>query len=188
MKLREALKEKVFFMKELNHRVINNLAIVSSLISLKDSEIDDDLSDLKHRIVTVLLVHEKLHQYGEVKQIKANVYIHEILGQEVAIVSNIEDVSLHPRTLVPLGIVINEIATNTIKYGFTDYEEAGFSVNMRKDPDNEHYIFTLSNTSTQAGTNGYWNFNSRRELPRTQCSYQGSRKDCDCRTMIAVPL
>ena len=128
--------------------------MVSSLISLKDGEIDYDLSDLKYRIDAIRLIHEKLHQYGHIEQIKANEYIQEILEsifssfatQKVNIVNNSEDVNLHPRTLVPLGIVINEIATNAVKYGFTDHEEARFSVDMEKDSESKHYILTLSNT------------------------------------------
>ncbi|MDZ7792375.1 MAG: PAS domain S-box protein [Spirochaetia bacterium] len=133
---KNALKEKDFLMRELNHRVKNNLNMVSSLISLKDVEIDYDLSDLKNRIDAIRLVHEKLHQSGEVEQIKANEYTYEILesvfssfsDREVAVVSTVENINLKPKTLVPLGIVINEIATNAVKYGFTDTEEARFSV------------------------------------------------------------
>ena len=78
-KLREALKEKEFLMKELNHRVKNNLAMVSSLISLKDSEIENDLSDLKHRIDVIKLVHEKLHQHNDVEHIEVKEYFQELL-------------------------------------------------------------------------------------------------------------
>ena len=153
-KLQKALEDKDSLMRELNHRVKNNLAMVSSLISLKGSEIEVDLSDLTHRIDAIKLVHDKLHQYNEVERIDVREYFQELLeaifsstaNRNVHIVNNIEKVSIHPRTAVPLGIVINEIATNALKYGFTDDEEARFAVEMRKDSDSKDYILTLSNT------------------------------------------
>ncbi|MDZ7793231.1 MAG: PAS domain S-box protein [Spirochaetia bacterium] len=153
-KLRDALKEKEFLMRELNHRVKNNLAMVSSLINLKDSETESDLSDLKHRIDVIKLVHEKLHQHNDVEHIEVKEYFQELLESifystsrwTVQITNTIEDVSIPTKTAIPLGLVVNEIATNAVKYGFTEYEEAQFSVDMRKDTDSKHYTLTLSNT------------------------------------------
>ena len=153
-KLREALEEKDFLMNELNHRVKNNLAMVSSLISLKDSEIENDLSDLKHRIAVIQLVHEKLHHHNEVKHIEVKDYFQELLESifystsrlTVQIVNTVEDIRIPTKTVIPLGLVVNETATNAVKYGFTDTEEARFSVDMRKDSDSKHYLLTLSNT------------------------------------------
>ncbi len=153
-KLQKALKEKDFLMRELNHRVKNNLAMVSSLISLKDSEIDYDLSDLKHRIDIIKLVHEKLHQHNDIEHIEVKEYFQELLEaifysssrQSVQIINKVEDVSIPTKGAIPLGLVVNEIATNALKYGFTDHQEARFSVDMRKDSDSKHYILSLSNT------------------------------------------
>jgi len=152
--LKMALKEKEFLMKELNHRLKNNLAMVSSLINLKDSEIENDLSDLKHRVDVIKLVHEKLHQHNDIEHIEVKEYFQELLESifystsrcTVQIINTIEDVSIPTKTAIPLGLVVNEIATNAIKYGFTDNEKARFSVDMRKDSDSKHYFLTLSNT------------------------------------------
>jgi two-component sensor histidine kinase len=141
-------------MRELNHRVKNNLAMVSSLISLKDSETDEDLSDLKHRIDVIKLVHEKLHQQNNVEHINVKVYFQELLESifsstsecDVDLINNVEEVSLPAKTTIPLGLIVNEIATNAIKYGFTPDKEARFTMKMTKDSTNKQYILTLSNT------------------------------------------
>ncbi|MFP4619446.1 MAG: PAS domain S-box protein [Spirochaetaceae bacterium] len=150
----DALREKDFLMKELNHRVKNNLNLVSSLISLKDSETEEDLSDLKHRIVAIKMVHEKLHQHNDVDKIEVREYFHDLLEsvfslsavEDLEIVNNIEEVDIPTKTAIPLGLVVNEIATNAVKYGFIPGKKAAFTIGMSKDPDNTHYVLTLSNS------------------------------------------
>ncbi|MFP4179708.1 MAG: PAS domain S-box protein [Spirochaetaceae bacterium] len=152
----DALREKDFLMKELNHRVKNNLNLVSSLISLKDSESEEDLSDLKHRIVAIKMVHEKLHQHNDVDKIEVREYFHDLLEsvfslsavEDLEIVNNIEEVDIPTKTAIPLGLVVNEIATNAVKYGFIPGKKAAFTIGMSKDPDNTHYVLTLSNSGT----------------------------------------
>ena len=153
-KLRKTLKEKDFLMKELNHRVKNNLAMVSSLISLKESEIENDLSDLKHRIEVIKLVHEKLHQQNDREQIEVKEYFQEILESvfysasrlTVDIINNIEDVSIPTKTAIPLGLIVNEIATNAVKHGFAKEEQNRFSIVLKKNVENKQYILILSNS------------------------------------------
>jgi len=152
--LRNSLEEKVYLMKELNHRVKNNLAMVSSLISLKEIDTESNLSDLRNKIEVIKSIHEKLYQQNEVGHIDIKEYLHELLeyifssfsGKKVDIDNNIEDMSIPTQSAIPLGLIVNEIATNAIKYGFTDYEEARFSVDMKEDSDREYYVLTLSNT------------------------------------------
>ncbi len=135
--LKAALKEKEYLMKELNHRVKNNLAMVSSLINLKETEISVDLSDLKHRINVIILVHDKLHKQNEVNKIEAREYFQELLSsvffstsnRTVDICNTIGCVRIPTKTVIPLGMIVNEIATNAIKHGFTADEDACFSIN-----------------------------------------------------------
>ncbi|MDZ7795471.1 MAG: PAS domain-containing protein [Spirochaetia bacterium] len=152
--LQKAIEEKDFLMRELNHRVKNNLAMVSSLISLKNSETEFDLSDLKKRIEVISLVHEKLHQHNEVDRIEVKDYFQKLLeavfystaDRDVHIVNTIEQTIIPTKTAMPLGLLVNEIATNAIKYGFTPGEEARFTVSLTKDEENGQHILTLSNT------------------------------------------
>lgn len=153
-KIQEALAEKDFLMKELNHRVKNNLNMVSSLINLKDSETEADLSGIKHQIAAIGLIHEKLFQTGNVTEIGFQDYISDLLNsifssfsrRPVKIESNIDEISIPTKSAMSLGLIVNEIATNAIKHGFDETEEAVFSVNMKEDRGNNRYELILSNT------------------------------------------
>lgn len=152
--LREALQSKDSLMRELNHRVKNNLNILSSLINLKDSETEEDLSDIRLRIEAIGLVHEKLHQYDELRLISVREYLQDLLealfssltSREVRIVNEVTDVTTEPDIAVPLGLIVNEIATNAIKHGFRPEEEARFTVSLTSGEGESGDILVLSNT------------------------------------------
>ena len=138
--LREALKEKDFLMKELNHRVKNSLLMVSSLINIKDTETAADLSDIKHQIGAISLIHEKLYQTENVTEIGCRDYISDLLNsifssfsrRPVRIEANIGEISIPTKSAMSLGLIVNEIATNAIKHGFNEKEEAVFSIKMER--------------------------------------------------------
>ncbi|TVR51762.1 MAG: PAS domain S-box protein [Spirochaetaceae bacterium] len=148
------LKEKDFLMQELNHRVKNNLAMISSLINLKASEAAPDLSDIQRQIEAVGLIHEKLYQTGNVTEICVKDYIGDLVtsifssftSRRVRIEKDIDDFCVSTKVAVPLGLIVNEIATNAVKHGFSDDKEAFFFVKMKKDTENGRYALTLSNT------------------------------------------
>ena len=154
--LLRAVEEKDYLMGEINHRVKNNLAIISSLIHLKDSALGDtvDLSDIENQITAISLVHEKLYKSESITHIEFKDYIQDLLTtvfssftkKRVAIENSIGDISLPTKTAVTLGLIINEIATNAIKYGFTSDSETIFTVAMEKDTMEQRYILTLANT------------------------------------------
>ncbi len=151
---KKVIEEKNFLMRELNHRVKNNHAMVSSLISLKDSETEADLSDIKHQIEAIGLIHEKLYRMENVTEISCREYFDDLLSslffsftaRQVRIDINVDEFSIPAKSAMPLGLIINEIATNAIKYGFTDKEETVFSIKMKKGKENNEYKLTLSNT------------------------------------------
>lgn len=152
--LRGTLRSKDSLMRELNHRVKNNLNMLSSLISLKNAETEEDLSDIAHRITAIGLVHEKLHQYDAVQLISAREYLQELLeavfssltSQHVHIENNIEDVRTDPDTAIPLGLIVNEVATNAVKHGFRSDEEACFTVSLTANEADAGHTLTLANT------------------------------------------
>ena len=148
------LQEKDTLMKELNHRVKNNLAMVSSLIGLKELEVGGSLSDIKHQIDAIALIHEKLYQTQNVARISCRHYINDILAsvftsfttREVEIREEIEDLSIPTGLATSVGLIVNEIATNAIKHGFTGTEPALFIVKMKENRNTNQYQLTLSNT------------------------------------------
>jgi len=153
---RKTEREKVYLMSELNHRVKNNLALISSLIYLKDAELGEavDLEDLMGQIKAVQMVHEKLFQTNEVTHIDLKEYLHDLLSslfsslthRPVSIECKMEPIPIETKTAGSIGLIINELATNAIKHGFNSEKEPRFTVEMQPDPRGEVYVMTVSNT------------------------------------------
>jgi two-component sensor histidine kinase len=152
--LKEALEEKELLMQELNHRIKNNLSMITSLIGLKEMETENDLSDIMHQIDAIRIIHEKLYQSESITSIEAGGYFGELLetvfasfsSQPVKLVNTTADVQVPTAVAAALGLIVNEIATNAIKYGFNDGEKAVFRVHMSAEKATNRYVLTLSNT------------------------------------------
>ncbi|MFP4619353.1 MAG: PAS domain S-box protein [Spirochaetaceae bacterium] len=153
-RLQRALDEREYLLQELNHRVKNNLSMVSSLISLKDAETEDDLSDLRNRIDAIGLVHEKLNHSGELTRVEASEYLEELLSSIFSSLSyhgvdvhiEADTAYLEVSIIIPLGLIINEAATNALKHGFTREEKARFAVALRADKKSGRYTLSISNS------------------------------------------
>lgn len=154
--IQKALEEKDLLMREVNHRVKNNLSLVSSLISLKESACggEVDLSDIRNRVKAIEKVHQSLQHSDDTTRIRLRSYVADILssvfqswtGHHVAIHSDIPDISVPTKAAIPLGLIINETATNALQHGFTGQEESRFSVAFEEDQDTNQYVLTISNT------------------------------------------
>jgi len=150
------LSEKEHLLQEVNHRVKNNLAMISSLINLKQSALKGkvDLSDLKHQINAIRIVHDKLHKTQEFTTIDFQSYCRELLAEifstpaspPVELKLDMSPLALPVKTIIPLGLIINEIATNAIKYGFTTDTQARFTVRMLQDSPNNQISLSLTNS------------------------------------------
>mgnify|MGYP006286483241 CR=1 FL=1 len=134
--LKKALKEKDFLMREINHRIKNNLMTITSLLRLKcqSLETEVDLSDLEHQIDAIRIIHEKLYQDENVTDIRFPEYVQQLLetvfssfsGGEVVIENRITDCRFSAKIVAPLGLIVNELATNAIKHAFPGfYGETG---------------------------------------------------------------
>ncbi len=112
-----------------------------------------DVTDYR-RIEAIGLVHEKLYQHDGVQLISVREYLHDLLeavfsslaSQEVRVVNEIDDVRTDANTAVPLGLIVNEVATNAIKHGFRPDEEPCFAVRLTSNPEEPGDTLTLSNT------------------------------------------
>lgn len=139
-RLEQLNAQKEILIREINHRVKNNLAMVRSLIELKNAEIgaDVDLSDLSSQIEAIRIVHEKLYQTEDVTRVEMRDYIQDLLktifgayhGGSVRVVNEVEDCAFTSKHAVSVGLIINELATNAMKHGFVLQEEAIFSISL----------------------------------------------------------
>ncbi|MFP4364150.1 MAG: sensor histidine kinase [Spirochaetia bacterium] len=159
-RLQLLLSQKEDIMREINHRVKNNLALVGSLINLKSRALHDsvDLTDLSQRIDTIRLVHEKLYKSDDISTVSLRSYIQEILDsvfsasvdKEVKVSNKIPEIDVNSKAAVTLGLITNEIATNAVKYGFDpENEYPEFTVAMKLDKEDDEYVYCLSNTGNR---------------------------------------
>ncbi|WMX16823.1 CHASE domain-containing protein [Aureispira sp. CCB-E] len=138
-KLNEANKEQAVLLKEIHHRVKNNLQVITSLLSLQSSNIDNPkikeiFSVSQYRINTMAILHEELYQsenlstisYGEYLQKLVDYLIQSILGSNHQLEVSIDvpqTLKLNIDTAIPLGLLINEIITNALKYGLNQHQK-----------------------------------------------------------------
>jgi PAS domain S-box-containing protein len=150
--LQTAVKQKDLLMKELNHRVKNNITMISSLLMMKNEELGGkcDLSDIHNRIETIRIVHENLLKEEDVTRISFREYIDSILqsvfsfkSKTITLNNEIENIVIDTKRAIALGLIINEMATNAIKHGFTD-NKLYFSIKMEHN--SERYTLVVSNT------------------------------------------
>gem|GEM_PF-5555621 len=133
--IRSSLKEKEALLREIYHRTKNNMSVIISILDLqaaksKSEEITSIFDDIKGRIFAMSLVHEQLMRAGDLSAINLNTYVRELMdnlfrsvqthGSEISRNSGIEPIELSIDTAVPLGLVLNEIITNSLKYAFPD--------------------------------------------------------------------
>lgn len=144
--LQKLVSEKEWLLKEIHHRVKNNLQMVMSLLNtqshyLKDVAAMVAIRNSQHRIHSMSLIHKKLYQSDNVISINMDIYIQELIeyfklsfdtGQRIRFVANIEAVEMDTSQAVPLGLIINEAITNSIKHAFPDNREGTVSVSLQK--------------------------------------------------------
>ncbi len=148
--IKQSLKEKEALLREIHHRVKNNMAVVSGLLSLEARKIKDaDVRDLfeknQQRVRSMALVHEKLYQTKDLSSINLEDYIKSIISDIISLYRidtsaisteiNIEGIELDLESAVPCGLIINELLTNAFKHGFPDNRSGVLSVDFRKTDD-----------------------------------------------------
>lgn len=125
-------KEKVILLKELNHRVKNNLQMVASLLQIQSSHLpsgfgSDAIKKAKQRVEALLLLHKKLYNEKVDMQVNLKKYINDlvdnlILNNEVKVIKVVELISkkIHMNYAIPFGLIVNELITNSLKYATVD--------------------------------------------------------------------
>ncbi|MBS1598335.1 MAG: ATP-binding protein [Bacteroidetes bacterium] len=145
------LDEKEWLIKEIHHRVKNNLQIVISLLNtqsnyLKTKEAIAAISESRHRMQAVSLVHVKLYESENAMSVSMKSYIPELAehlstsfdsASAINFELDIDDVYLNIMRAVPIGLILNEIITNAIKHAFAHVEGATVLVRMKKKENDE---------------------------------------------------
>ncbi|MBT9099578.1 PAS domain S-box protein [Methylovulum psychrotolerans] len=158
-KLKQALNEKEVLLKEVYHRVKNNLQVVSSLINLqarnvKNAETVDLLKQSADRIKAMAILHEKLYQSKDLARIDFNAYIHSLAdhllygygegSDKIQISLRIDDIFLDVDTAIPCGLIISELLTNSLKHAFPEGRRGTIAITFTEDAG--EFILVIADT------------------------------------------
>ena len=144
----KALKEKEILLKEIHHRVKNNLQVVSSLLSLqqrqtKDSTAHQALQEGRNRVKAMALIHQNLYQDENLVGVDMQQYITKLVNNLVStyktdsktihLKTEIEPLKLDVDTIIPLGLIINELISNSLKYAFVNKDSGEIFIGLKID-------------------------------------------------------
>ncbi len=144
-KIRASLAEKEILLKEIHHRVKNNMQIISSLLNLQTDYVEDpQAQDLfiesRNRISSMALVHEELYRSKDLSKVDLKEYVDKLVPRllysfgetkDIDRECSVEDARLTIRQAIPLGLIINELVTNSLKHGFPARESGVVGVSIR---------------------------------------------------------
>ena len=154
-------KEKEFLLKEIHHRVKNNLETISSLLSLQTAEIENEeikriMLESQNRVQTMGIIHQNLYQGENLEAIEMQNYFNNLgrfiidsfdMANRIDLVCEMNKIELNVDRAIPIGLIVNEVITNSLKYAFPDGMNGQIRVNMRED----NTILHLSITDNGVG-------------------------------------
>jgi PAS domain S-box-containing protein len=155
--LKSSLEEKEVLLREIHHRVKNNMQIISSLLNLQSRHLNDEktvnvLKESRNRVRSMAMVHEELYRSHDLSKIDFADYIQRLLsglfnsyGVDYDFIKseiNVEDVLLTIDIAVPCGLIINELISNSLKHAFVHGQKGKISLKFH--PDGEKYILTVA--------------------------------------------
>lgn len=159
--LRQSLKEKEALLKEIHHRVKNNLQVISSVLRLQSDYIKDEqalelFKDSQNRIRSMALIHEKLYQSRDLSEIEMQDYVRDLTETllrsyaapaPLATLSiQADDISLNIDTAIPCGLIINELVSNSLKHAFQEAKpENGIIVQIFLTDNNQYTLIVQDN-------------------------------------------
>ncbi len=156
---KRALHEKEILLREIHHRVKNNLQIISSLLSLQSGQHDsrathEVLRDTQNRIKSMALIHEKLYMTSDISRLDFGEYLKVLVNhmsmsylinpESVEIEMDVDDIELDVDTAMSCGLVVNELVSNSMKYAFKGRDSGVISITTKLDDDNKSFTLTIS--------------------------------------------
>lgn len=144
-------------LKEVHHRVKNNLQIINSLINLQSSYVNDPKSielfrEIRNRIRTISLIHEKLYKSKDYRNINIKEYINMLVENLISTYSFKKTIELkldlevqyfNLNTIIPLGLMLNEIVSNSFKYAFNEDNSGIIEIKLNKSGNNDEFTLII---------------------------------------------
>ncbi len=150
--LEASLQQKEILMKEIHHRVKNNLQVISNLLELQGHALDDKVAKAaiavgQGRVKSIGLIHQKLYQNEDITKIELHSFLEDLYsqvamvftypGQDLDVQFDVPELILDIDTAIPLGLIINELLTNAFKYAFRQGERGTLRIMLTR---NESYF------------------------------------------------
>lgn len=160
VRTRASLAEKETLLKEIHHRVKNNMQIVASLLSLQAGTVDDpqmraQLKDSQNRIRSMALVHERLYRSQDLSNIDFKEYITDLCGylmqgyraedKGVSLIVEVENIKLDVDMAIPFGLIVNELVSNALKHAFPKAMKGTIRVEARRESDASYRLTVQDN-------------------------------------------
>ncbi|MCK9151848.1 sensor histidine kinase [Methanobacterium alcaliphilum] len=161
IEIKRTLEDKEILMKEIHHRAKNNLSVISSLLNLQSVYVTDQnalkiLKESDDRAKCMALIHEGLYSSNNLKSINFGEYLRTLTlnlfrsytdnSQRIKLNLDVENIMLDVNTAVPLGLMVNELVTNSLKYAFGDLSKGEVNIAFKK-MDNE-FILNISDNGS----------------------------------------
>jgi two-component sensor histidine kinase len=163
----KALSEKELLLKEIHHRVKNNLQVVSSLLSLQSRYIEDAraleaIKEGRDRVKSMALIHQNLYQGEHLTGIEVGPYFEKVVRglfnsynispDQISMSLEIEEMILDVDTIIPIGLIVNELVSNALKHAVPDGRHGEISVRLQEL--NQKLVLTVSDDGI--GMKGTW--------------------------------
>lgn len=145
-KITQSLKEKEVLLKEVHHRVKNNMQVISSILNLQSSYVRDNyalnlLKECQNRIKSMAFIHESLYQSKNFESVNFSEYVttlsknlvhtYSINTKKIKLILTLDNLILNLDTSIPCGLIINEIMSNSLKYAFPDNRDGIIFVTLK---------------------------------------------------------
>jgi PAS domain S-box-containing protein len=153
------LGEKEMLLKEIHHRVKNNMQVISSLLQLQSQSLKDEgtknlFRESMGRIKSIALVHEQLYRSDNLSQIEYGGYLRKMFGplfesykadaRRIAMVIEADNVMVTIEKAVPCSLIVNEMMSNSLKYAFPGDKKGEIRINFALDESKENYVLDYS--------------------------------------------
>lgn len=148
--IEQALRDKEYLMKEIHHRVKNNLQVISSLFSLQSNYTKNEdalkaINESRDRIKSMTLIHQSLYQKDNMRGVNVRNYFerlaqslfnsYHITDQRIELEMEIDDMMLDLDTIMPIGLILNELISNSLKYAFPDGQSGMVKIRLKEGAD-----------------------------------------------------
>lgn len=155
-KILKSLSEKEILLQEIHHRVKNNMALISALLRLQGRCIDNEFlhrvfQESQNRIQSMALVHEKLYRTQDFTDINFREYVMDLVRHifqsygkacgEIALKMEIDEVSLGIDTMIPCGLILNEMVTNSVKHAFDQIPQPEIQIMCKAKEESVHLVY-----------------------------------------------